>query len=108
MIYKACIGTGKAANVVELNVDKLPSFESLSTAHWSADEQTQFAKAVEGIRSVDWIFTAMRIRDDVTRHRVATAFAFAAFSELRRRLRLASDEELMRDACGRRSPNDTK
>jgi hypothetical protein len=56
---------------------------------------------------VDWMITALRIRDDVTRQRIATAFAFAAFSELRRRLRLAPDEDLMKDSKGRRSPDTT-
>jgi hypothetical protein len=106
MVFKAFVGTGRPANIVEIDVHKLPTLDSLNTAHWSADEQSQFCKAVDGIKTVDWIFTATRIRDDVTRHHLATALAFAAFSELRRRLQLASDEDLMRDNEGRRSPDD--
>jgi hypothetical protein len=90
--------------MINLDTARLPSFNDLSTAHWSADQQIQLSKAVDGILSAPWFQVIAEAADSDERHRVATAFAFAAFSHLRNRMRLAPDEELMLDNKGRAAP----
>jgi hypothetical protein len=86
---------------VEFDISRLPTFEDLNTAHWPSDQQVQFATVVSGIRSMEWLRAAAPGADENARERIARSFAFAALSELRRRMRLAPDEALMRDEPGR-------
>jgi len=86
----------------------LPTLSNLSTAHWPADQQNQFAKAVDGILSADWFLVVSTDCTSDERHHLATAFAFAAFSHVRNRMRLAPDEELMLDGKGRAAPSDSR
>lgn len=90
--------------MINLDTDRLPSFNDLSTAHWSAAQQSQFSKAVAGILSAPWFQALAEGAETFERHRIASAFAFAAFSHLRNRMGLAPDEELMLDAKGRAAP----
>jgi hypothetical protein len=90
--------------VIQLDPNKLPSFDSLSTAHWPMDQQSQFSKAVDGIISAEWFQATAKDATTFERQRIASAFAFASFSHLRNRLRLAPDEELMQDSKGRAVP----
>jgi hypothetical protein len=90
--------------MVNLDVARLPSFENLSTAHWSADQQNHFSKAVDGILSAPWFQALAEGAETRDRHRIASAFAFAAFSHLRNRMGLAPDAELMLDTKGRSEP----
>jgi hypothetical protein len=86
---------------ITIDPARLPSFEDLSTAHWSAEQQSQFSKAVTGIKSAEWFQALTKDAGGFEGERLASAFAFACFSHLRNRLRLAPEEELMQDNKGR-------
>jgi hypothetical protein len=90
--------------LIQIDLSLLPTFDSLSTAHWPMDQQSQFSKAVDGILSAEWFQAMTKNASAVEKQRVASAFAFASFSHLRNRLHLAPDEELMQDAKGRAVP----
>lgn len=84
---------------VHITENALPTFAALNTAHWPYDQQSQFAKAIDGIQGAPW-FQAIDA-PALEKERLATACAFAVFSHLRNRLRLAPDDELILDAVGR-------
>lgn len=86
-----------------IDTDLLPSFASMNTAHWPSDQQLQFSKAIDGIKSAEW-FRQLHDGTKFEKERLANAIAFAAFSHLRKRMNLASDADLMRDNAGTRSP----
>lgn len=85
-----------------LNVALLPTHSSFLTSHWPADQQSQFAAAVNGIRATPWFHAGCAQLTEVDRERVALSFAFAAFASVRRRpgFELANDDELMQDNRG--------
>lgn len=85
---------------ININIEKLPTFQNLNTAQWSFDLQSQFSKAIEGVQSTEWFQNIEGT--NLEKERLATAFAFAMFSHLRNRLNLAPDEELMLDNIGRK------
>jgi hypothetical protein len=88
---------------LHITAEALPTFSALNTAHWPSDQQSQFGKAIDGIQSAPW-FQAIDA-PALEKERLATACAFAVFSHLRNRMRLAPDDELILDAAGRRADN---
>ncbi|WP_425952967.1 hypothetical protein [Ralstonia pseudosolanacearum] len=92
---------------ISFDMAKLPSFDAVSTSHWPAEQQVQFAKAVAGIRSAEWFQLIFRDADEFERERTACCFAFAAFAELRKRMpEIRADlESLKKDLAGIRSPS---
>lgn len=85
-----------------INTSWLPTHAELSTAHWSLDQQNQFAAAVNGIRRANWFQMGCAQLPEVERERVALSFAFSAFAAIRRRPghEFADDKALMQDNCG--------
>lgn len=87
---------------VTLDLSKLPKWEAVNTSHWPGDQQIQFAKAVQGIRSAQWFQAVVHGVAEFDQERIACCFAFAAFANLRRSVpEIRPDREsLMKDLPG--------